>query len=278
MVALIAGSFYLFKLTNSPPSLLQAPFTKEQAEKARTEWAAYLKIPERKQLDLPGGVKIDLVLIPPGKFRMGTVGDTTNESAHNVTITKPFYMAETETTQEEYEAVMGKNPSFFQKNVTDRDTSKFPVEKVSWNDAMIFSSQCQERTKAKQVRLPTEAEWEYACRAGTESAYHFGAEITAKNAMFRGSKLERTERVGGYADNGFGLYDMHGNVSEWCLDGYRQDYEKLEPEDPMQNQSNLRVLRGGSWISGPFYCRAASREHNEGSSSNSVGFRVVVLP
>jgi formylglycine-generating enzyme required for sulfatase activity len=150
----------------SPPSLLHAPFTKEQAEKARAEWAAYLKVPERKQLDLGKGAKLDLVLIPPGQFRMGTEGDKGNEVAHDVTITKPFYMAVTETTQEQYEAVTGKNPSCFSakgggkpKLVPGTDTSNYPVELVSWVDADAFG-------KKIGARLPTEAQQRNSKRNG----------------------------------------------------------------------------------------------------------------
>src|SRR5262249_36201132 len=142
------------------------PFTKEQADKARGEWAAFLKVPERKQIDLPKGVKLEVVLIPPGRFRMGIEGNAMYATPHDVTITKPFYIATTETTQEQYEAVIGKNPSAFAPNgkLKERidsgmDTAKFPVETVNWTEAVAFC-------KAINSQLPSEAQWEYACRAG----------------------------------------------------------------------------------------------------------------
>jgi len=230
------------------PKLLVAPFTQAEAKKARSEWATFLKVPETRSLDLGKGVKLDLILIPPGVFKMGSPkGEAEDdETQHEVEITKAFYMAVHETTQEQYTVVMGANPSAFQngglhaEKLVGKDTSKFPAECVSWDAASRF---CQ-KSEVKGMRLPTEAQWEYACRAGTQTKYHFGDEITDKKANFNGgSKLGRTEKVGSYPENGFGLFDMHGNVWEWCLDGYRKDYEKLHSKDPIENQSDVRVLR-----------------------------------
>ncbi len=273
-----------------PPPLLKAPFTKESAEKARAAWAAYLKVPERKQLDLPNFVKLDLVLIPPGQFRMGTPGNTTSEVAHPVTISKPFYMAVTETTQEQYEAVIGKNPSCFSvkggqkaKLEPGMDTAKFPVEQVSWFDAEAF---------AKEIRasLPTEAQWEYACRAGTITDFHFGTSLNGIDANCDGTKphgtpetgpnLQRPTQVASYPRNAFGLHDMHGNVWEWCRDWYAEKTDDLAEKDPertVKQSDDRRVLRGGSWYFSAYNCRAAHRllSNAPDSRNSSYGFRVV---
>jgi formylglycine-generating enzyme required for sulfatase activity len=267
-----------------------APFSKEQAEKSRAEWAKYEEVPERKQLDLGKGVKLDLVLIPPGQFRMGTEGNNTNEVAHDVTITKPFYMAVTETTQKQFETVCGKNPSEFspagkqkEKLGDFKDTSKFPVDSVNWIEAEAF---------AKRIggQLPTEAQWEYACRAGTTTPFHFGERLNGTSANCDGTKpyatdgkgrnLQRTTTVGSYKLNAFGLFDMHGNVWEWCQDWYAKKTDDLEEKDPlrtMKQSDDLRVRRSGSWVSWAGGCRCAVRHgFASGSRDNSVGFRVTM--
>ncbi len=274
------------------PALLKAPFTQEQAEKARAEWAKYEEIPERKQLELPKGVKLDLVLIPPGQFRMGTEGNTTNEVPHDVTITKPFYMAVTETTQEQYEAVMGKNPSNFaaKGNHKERlepgaETIKFPVDKVNWLEAQAFC-------KSIGSQLPSEAQWEYACRAGTNADFHFGNSLNGDKANCngkvpfgmneKGPNLERTTKVASYGANSFGLHDMHGNVREWCRDWYAEKTDDLGEKDPERTikiSEDLRVLRGGCWFVTPLYCRSAARNAGAAGKCEDVnGFRVIVQP
>jgi formylglycine-generating enzyme required for sulfatase activity len=263
------------------PALLKAPFTKEQAEKARAEWAAYLKVPERKQLDLPKGVKLELALIPPGHFRMGTEGDNFNEVAHDVTITKPFYMAVTETTQEQYEAVIGKNPSEFsahgnlkEKLAPGTDTAKFPVDSVTWPEAEAFG-------KAIGAQLPTEAQWEYACRSGTTTKYYFGETFNGTEANVKDTGLERTTKVASYPANAFGLFDMFGNVREWCRDWYADKFDELGDKDPertSKQSEDHRVLRGGSWNYAIKVGRSAHRDHSTLSSARNIGigFRVIV--
>ncbi len=265
------------------PKPLVAPFSEAEAKKARGEWAKHLRIPERMSLELGKKVKLDLVLIPPGKFKMGSPKNDKDakddEVHHEVEITKPFYMAVHETTQEQYEAVMGSNPSAFQnRNAEVKHTSKFPVESVTWNEAAKF---CK-KTDVNEMALPTEAQWEYACRAGTETKYHFGDEITSKNAN---ANIKRELKCGpsnvaSYAANRFGLYDMHGSVWEWCQDGYRKDYEKLKGKDPVEEHTSIRHLsRGGCWNSDPDVCRAAHRGCSMPDSRHfGDGFRVVVSP
>jgi len=193
--------------------------------------------------DLGKGVKLEMVLIPAGKFVMGSPasekGRYDNETQHEVTLTKPFYMGKYEVTQEQWEAVMGDNPSY-------TVGAKLPVTDVSWNDCKKFIKKLNGITKGK-YRLPTEAEWEYACRAGTSTAYSFGAKITPKDANYDDSKLGKPVEVGSYKPNAFGLYDMHGNVWEWCEDRYAKYLAGavMDPKGPAKGE--CRVLRGGSF-------------------------------
>ena len=192
---------------------------------------------------LPEGVKsitnsigMKLVLIPAGKFMMGSPKDEqnrrNNEEQHEVEITQPFYMGMYTVTQAEYQQVMGKNPSWFsvtgigKDKVQGMDTSRFPVEMVSWENAVEFcrklSGLSEEKEEGRKYRLPTEAEWEYSCRAGTTTRFYSGDsdESLAGVANFDGSKVGMPTPVGRFNPNAFGLYDMHGNVSQWCADWY----------------------------------------------------------
>jgi formylglycine-generating enzyme required for sulfatase activity/tRNA A-37 threonylcarbamoyl transferase component Bud32 len=244
---------------------------------------------------ITNSIGMKLVRIPAGSFRMGSTAaeDERTEDegpAHTVRITQPFYMGIYEVRQREYLAVMGKNPSRFTADAGGG--LDHPVENVSWEDAMEFcrklSDQEEEKRAGRVYRLPTEAEWEYACRAGTQTAVHYGDSLSSRQANFDGNSpyggaakgpyVEKTTKVGSYEPNAFGLYDMHGNVSEWCLDYYSSTYYDDSPEtDPQCKQrSDGRVLRGGSWINLGRYCRAAFRSwHAPSLRSSYVGFRVV---
>ena len=202
-----------------------------------------LNMPWREEEDLGKGIKLEMVLVPAGKFMMGSpkkeVGRYDDETQHEVTLTKSFYIGKYEVTQEQWESVMGFNPSY-SKN------AKNPVTGVSWEDCQEFIEKLNGITKGK-YRLPTESEWEYACRAGTSTAYSFGANITPKDANYEYSGIENPTDVGSYKPNTFGLYDMHGNVWEWCED-WKADYPKgavIDPKGPATGSS--RVLRGGSF-------------------------------
>lgn len=245
-------------------------------------------------------IGMELRLIPSGSFMMGSPDGETqrgeDESLHAVEHTVPILMGAHEVTQQQYEQVMGLTPSHFQANgegaddVGDLDTDSFPVESVSYDDAIAF---CQKLTEleeefGRRYRLPTEAEWEYACRAGSATPFSFAevANGTLANlngqspygVAVKGPYLGRTAATGSYAPNSFGLYDMHGNVAEWCQDHHSESYYLESPEtDPVGPESgSYRVQRGGSWRNPAHRCRAASR--NFGSPSDRtffVGFRVV---
>jgi len=193
-------------------------------------------------IDLGKDVKLNLVLIPAGKFNMGSPasekGRNTNETQHEVTLTKPFYMGKYEVMQEQWEAVMGKNPSIKTKG------AKLPVTDVSWNDCQEFIKKLNTKTNGG-YRLPTEAEWEFACRAGTTTTYSFGDRITNSDANIGSTG---TKAVGSYKANEFGLYDMHGNVWEWCEDFYG-DLRAGAATDPKGPVKGIRrVKRGGSYF------------------------------
>jgi formylglycine-generating enzyme required for sulfatase activity len=234
-------------------------------------------VPVAKELDLGGRVTMKLVLIPAGKFMMGPPDSEQGRNKfegpqHEVTLSKPFYVGVTEVTQAQYQAIMGMNPSQF-KGATN------PAEMVSWDDATEFCKKLSEKTR-QVVRLPTEAEWEYACRAGTATAFSFGDADSALGdyAWYRANSGNTTHPVGQKKPNAWGLFDMHGNVWEWCADWYGV-YPKGAVTDPQGAASgSLRVLRGGSWSDGPSdNCRAAHRSRNYPDYRFSInGFRVVV--
>jgi len=229
-----------------------------------------------EKADLGKGIKLEMVLIPAGKFMIGSPasekGRSANETQHEVTLTKPFYMGKYEITQEQWEGVMGNNPSSKTKG------AKLPVTDVSWNDCQEFIKKLNEKTKGG-YRLPTEAEWEYACRAGTTTAYSFGGEITPKDENYGGSKLGATVVVGGYKPNAFGLYDMHGNVWEWCED-WMADYPAGAVTDPKGPATGERhVLRGGSFRGLESVARSSHRSNGSPTDrSNAGGFRLARTP
>ncbi len=219
-------------------------------------------------LDCGSGVSMKLTPIPAGSFMMGSpTGEIKRGSdegpQHRVKISRPYYMGTYEVTQAQYQAVMGASPSKL-------NGSNNPVEYVSWYDAVAFCRSLSAKT-GRKVRLPTEAQWEYACRAGTTTPFSTGQTISADQANYvgwetygngrTGVNRNKTTPVGSFPPNAFGLYDMHGNVWEWCSDFYGENYyANANPVDPKgPNTGEYRVLRGGSWIDHPRNCRSANR-------------------
>lgn len=261
-------------------------------------------LPDREYLENSIGMK--LVRVPAGKFMMGSPVDEAerrdDEMPHEVEITKPFWLGVFEVTQEEFETVMGSNPSHFAPRgggnykVREFDTRRFPVENVSWDEAQAFCRKLSEREAEKKAGrsylLPSEAQWEYACRAGAEkySVFSFANILSSDRANFDGTQpypedrpqgpsLKRTTFVGSYKPNAFGLFDMHGNVSEWVTDGYGEYYEK-PAKDPVAPTNATKIARGGNWYAPGQACRSAARWKRipgETFLRHGIGFRVVCV-
>jgi formylglycine-generating enzyme required for sulfatase activity len=235
--------------------------------------------------DLGNGVKLEMIAIPGGTFWMGS---PTNEAErnndegpqHQVTVPS-FFMGKYPLTQAQYQAIMGNNPSYFKGN-------NRPVEAVSWDDAVRFCQKLSQRT-GKNYRLPSEAEWEYACRAGTKTPFSFGDNITTDLVNYdgtypyksapKGKYREQTTDVGTFPPNAFGLYDMHGNVWEWCEDDWHENYIDAPTDGSAWNSqsgSNTKLLRGGSWHNFARFCRSAIRaRYSRDYRYYNFGFRVV---
>jgi formylglycine-generating enzyme required for sulfatase activity len=225
-----------------------------------------------------------MVQIPWGTFTMGSLarekGRNDNESPQHQVNVPSFYMGKYIVTQAQYQAIMGKNPSSFKG-------AKRPVEQVSWNDAVKFCNKLSQKT-GRTYRLPSEAEWEYACRAGTTTPFHFGETITTDLANYdgnypyasapKGKYRNETIPVGSFPPNTFGLYDMHGNVWEWCQDSWDENYNGAPTDGSAwnDNENNYRMLRGGSWYGGSGSCRCAGRGRDYPVSRYYYGFRVVL--
>ena len=277
------------------------PFDEAEAKRRQQKTAADVGVPVRDRIELGDGVEMELVLIPAGEFMMGSdlspdevedrYGGRRQEfwhehPRHRVRITRPFYMSATEVARRQYEAVTGEE-------LWDGEDPKMPADDVLWGQATEFCGKLSART-GRHVRLPTEAEWEYACRAGTETAFFFGddweqlfqyANYCDKQCLLphAGGKHDDgfawQAPVGSYRPNRWGLYDMSGNVNEWCADWYDEDYYEgsplTDPEGPAEGK--FRVLRGGSYAYPPVACRSALRHRKRPSvTSGGPGFRICV--
>ena len=240
---------------------------------------------DRKTLRLPGGETMTMIYVAPGSFMMGSPsteeGHDNDETQHHVTLTKGYWLGETEVTQAQWESVMGSNPSYF------KGASR-PVEKVSWEDCQEFIAKVNREARRQlggEARLPTEAEWEYACRAGTQTAYSWGNSLNGDKAncdgnypygtTIKGTYKQETVNVCSYSPNVWGFYDMHGNVFEWCQDWYGT-YPSGAVIDPTGSASgDNRVLRGGHWYDFAGFCRSANRGRDgPGIRDDICGFRL----
>lgn len=234
--------------------------------------------PSAGQKEFTNSIDMEFILIPAGEFMMGTLNNKRDEGPlHRVTISEPFYLGKYEVTQEQWFEVMGTVPSKFKNGDLPNNTR--PVEEVSWLDAQDFILKLNENENTDKYRLPSEAEWEYACRAGTNTTYSFGNDgsiIDEYAWVFNVSDLQ-THPVGQKKPNPWGLYDMHGNVQELVQDEYSNNY-KYTPVDGSAYEREdffIRVARGGSWASSG-YARSAVRDDvTKGDKSSLIGFRIV---
>ncbi len=262
------------------PERAKAPLTADQAKKIQQAWAQHLA----KPVEVKNSLGMPFALIPPGEFSMGSPPTEEwhreDEVLHRVTLTKPFYMGTTEVSQKQWKAVMGTEPSFC---VGD----DLPVDSVTWDQAVEF---CRKLSQQEGVTydLPTEAQWEFCCRAGTTTPFSMGATVNTDQANYDGRKTyaggrqgvfrDGTSQVGSLKPNAWGLYDMHGNVWEWCRDWY-SEYPTESVTDPTGPASGeRRILRGGCWVNFPAVCRSANRGKDGPTSWNfHLGLRVVQI-
>jgi formylglycine-generating enzyme required for sulfatase activity len=264
------------------------PVPEPGASTARPEPSTSSTVSNRTMnFDVAGGVKLEMVWVPAGKFEMGSPSDEegrdSDEKQRTVEITKRFWLGRYEVTQEQWVRAMGHNPSNFQEI-----GKRAPVETVRWED-------CQDFRKLNSVaagggfRLPTEAEWEYACRAGTKTAFCYGNSLNSSMANFDGnhpyggaaklSYRQRTVVVGSFKPNAWGLYDMHGNVAEWCEDRYGEYPSGVVTDPPGPPTASFRVFRGGSWGGQAKTCRSATRARLvAGHRDFNLGFRLARDP
>lgn len=250
--------------------------------------ALHLSLNAQEKKDPPkhytNSIGMKFAWIPPGSFVMGSPKEekqrNDSETQHKVTLTKGFYMGVYLVIQEQWQEVMGKNPSQF------KGEKNLPVDTVSWNECQEFIKKLRAKDPdKKEYRLPTEAEWEYACRAGTTTPFHFGDTISTEQANYDGNFAYgagkkgicrgKTTPVDAFPANAWGLHDMHGNLWQWCQDSYG-DYPKTDVTDPPgPAKGDTRVIRGGTWYTGPSVCRSARRD---GFSANNrdkyYGFRL----
>lgn len=260
---------------------------REQMEQHQQRTAETLNMP----VVVTNSIGMKLTLIPSGVFMMGSaepaeelrkVFGTSPEwrlfqgerPQHKVRITKAFYLGIHEVTQRQYREVMGRDPSRFKGDVR-------PVERVSWEDAALFCRRLSGMADCEHYRLPTEAEWEYACRAGTTTRYSCGNQLSPECAWFKKNSYSQTHPVGAKQPNAWGLYDMHGNVCEWCADWYDGNFYSRSPAcDPKGPAAgSRRVMRGGCWLMSGGRCRSATRlseEPTEDCSACLGGFRVAL--
>ncbi len=318
-VASLVGADGKWKLPPGAPPPAIAPFDDKTAKKHQEAWAKHIGVP----VELTNSIGMKLVLIPPGEFMMGSPKELIEEELkahrddslygkwylgqlagegpqHRVRITKPFYVGACQVTQREYRRVMGVNPSamsaagWCKERVAGQDTEQFPVDSASWNNAVEFcrklSETWEEKAAGHTYRLLSEAQREYACRAGSTGRFSFSSKqgkISEERdeqglldyGWFARNSGSITHAVGLKRANPWGLHDMCGNVSEWCQDWYGKDYYAMSPVDDPTGPlgGECRVLRGGGWGSAADSCRSAFRiDYKPGGRAAIVGFRASV--
>ena len=276
MTGLCLAALTIVRGTETSFPFVKAPFDAQTASNLQQETSMYLNQPKIKTIDLGNGTHIELILIPAGEFDMGSAyseeaREHDEEPVRRIKISRPFYIGLYEVTQAQWNAVMGYSLSHFKG--ADR-----PADGIRWPNAVEFCKKLSEK-EFETFRLPTEAEWEYACRAGTVTAYSYGSDPSSltQYAWFNSNSDHNTHPVGQKKPNAFSLYDMHGNVWEWCSDFYAEYLvdSTVDPTGPPDGSS--RILRGGSWFCTPGTCRSANRGWNiPDTRDDDVGFRIVL--
>ena len=262
---------------------LPYPATSAEAEFLQSITASDMNLPVETEIAMGNNVTMKFILIPAGEFHMGSSKLFSDEwPLHWVKISRPFYMSRCEVTQIQYNTVMG-----LRKNCKFRGDS-LPVENINWYEVNSFLNRLSNKYSLK-FRLPTEAEWEYACRAGTNTPFYTGETINDSQANYdcrsvyekgiKGIYIGMTTAAGSYPPNAFGLYDMHGNVWEWCSDRYGSNYyshgDMIDPKG--QSDGKKYVIRGGSWKDAPSELRSANRNaRRRGADKKHLGFRVIL--
>ena len=279
ILTIIASAFILF---TASPALSYVP---DDLDFVPMGDGAVSGVPSGKTYTVPS-INYKMVYIPPGTFMMGSPSNEpkrdSDERRHKVTLTKGFYMGATEVTQGQWKKIMSSNPSYFKGD-------NLPVEQVSWNDCQEFVRKLNRQEVGNKYRLPTEAEWEYACRAGTTTPFFTGGCISTSQANYdgnypmpgcsKGKYRKKTIEVASFSPNAWGFYDMHGNVWEWCQDWY-EDYPASHVTDPEGASSGSgRVGRGGSWYSDARHCLSARRFGGAPDGGDGIlGFRLARTP
>lgn len=276
-------------IINQGPVIKRYTPTSERTKKTEQTGTPDIKktsiAPLKHTLELNSSVILEMLWVEPGTFIMGSPttgkGPRSDEAEHNVTLSTGFYLGKYEVTQAQYEAVMTGNTDGLSATPSNwPNNPNRPVEKVSWNDIQIFLSRLNNQQSVNipagwSYVLPTEAQWEYACRAGTTTKYSWGDDINPKLANYRDSGLKISMPIGSYRPNAWGFFDMHGNVIEWCVDWHGK-YPIRSVIDPMGVASgSTRVIRGGSWDYGGTHLRSARRNYGTpGYRYSTLGFRV----
>lgn len=261
------------------PPRANAPFQAQEAKRLQQRWAEYMAVP----LEVENSIGMRFRLIPPGQFVMGSpISETArrdSERQHLVNIRRPFYLSVNEVTQQQYRKVVGVNPNSRQGTIVSKSGKPLPITSVDWQNSFDFcrklSALQQEKEADRVYRLPGEAEWEFACRAGTMTAYYFGPK---PDKTFANCRMNTgLKDVASYPPNPFGLYDMHGNVTEWCADTFHRDFHAQPLADKFPDEKNIRVSRGGAYADQPDGCRAAIRfSYTKNIWSFATGFRVAL--
>ena len=248
--------------------------------------------------DLGGGIELDMIEVPGGTFLMGSLEDEPereeNEGPQHEVTVSTFTLGRYPVTQAQWRVVasMEQVERELEAEPSDFKGDDRPVEKVNWNDAVEFCQRLSNHT-SRDYRLPSEAEWEYACRGGKSTPFYYGKTLTPELANYfcsstydngpEGEPMGETSSIGQFPANAFGLSDMHGNVFEWCQDHYHDSYKEAPVDgsawiDKNLKENQLRILRGGSWYSNPGFCRSAQRSINRPDYRNiNIGFRVVCV-